>query len=247
MTTENRLVDSLPYHAQILRAGEFQMAGRTVLAAEVVERLAPILTDSRRARIAKVVDERTYNVATFAEHLYDVGNISAVMRSAESFGFMPFHIVERLDAKYKMSDRISRGTEKWLDIHKYGAKNSDGPSDCMKALRADGYKIYATDLNATTSIEEIDFSQKVAVVFGNERDGISNYTRDNADGRVLIPMYGFAQSFNISVAAALLFSSIHRTRRNLLGSSGDLTAAEKQILTAHYFLRTLDGAENYFK
>jgi tRNA (guanosine-2'-O-)-methyltransferase len=248
MTVENRLVDSLPYKAQILRSGEFNFAGRTVSAAAVIERLSSILTDARKERIATVVNERTYNMVTIAEHLYDIGNISAVMRSAECFGFMPFHIIERAGSKYKMSDRISRGTEKWLDIHLYkSAGPVNGSEECYKKLRSEGYKIYATDLNATTSIEDIDFSQKVAVVFGNERDGISEYTREHADGRVLIPMYGFAQSLNISVAAALMFSTIHGARRKVLGKSGDLSEAEKQILTAHYYLRTLDGAENYFK
>jgi tRNA (guanosine-2'-O-)-methyltransferase len=245
MTVENRLVDTHPYKAQVLRDGDFLLAKRNVSAAEVIERLSPILTDARRERIAEVVEGRTYNVATVAEHIYDIGNISAVMRSAECYGFLPFHIVERHGSKYKMSDRISRGTEKWLDINVY--KGAEGGAECFKNLRGQGCKIYSTALDATTSIDDIDFSGPVAVVFGNEKDGISQYARENSDGRVLIPMYGFAQSLNISVAAALMFSHIHRVRREAQGRSGDLTDHDKEVLTAHYYLRTLDGADNYFK
>jgi len=245
MTVESRRVSSHPYKAQVLRDGDFHLAGRDVSAVEVIERLSGVLTDARKERIEKVIRGRTYNVAAVSEHLYDVGNMSAVMRSAECFGFMPFHIIERPGASYKMSDRISRGTEKWLDIHIHRGPN--GTVDCFSSLRRDGFKIYATDLNATTTIDEIDFTQNVAIVFGNEKDGISAEARANADGRILIPMYGFAQSLNISVAAALLFSHVHRRRSEVRGASGDLTPREREVLTAHYYLRTLDAAENYFK
>ena len=234
---DNRFADALPFETQDLGTGDFHLAGRNVSAAEVVERLAPHLTDARMARISQVVGERTYSVAAVVEHLYDIGNISAVMRSTESFGFLPFHIIERPGARYKMSDRISRGTEKWLDIRKYRVESrvhqtvanapaneltnllTTGPgnpiaanptADCFDSLHSMGYKIYATDLDATTTIDEIDLSQKIAIVMGNEHEGISPYAREHADGRVMLPMYGFAQSFNISVAAALTFSQVHR-------------------------------------
>jgi tRNA (guanosine-2'-O-)-methyltransferase len=235
-------VDSLPYDEQDLKVTTFRLAQRDVSAAEVVERLTPHLTPSRVARIEQVIEQRTVSVAAVVEHIYDIGNISAVMRSAESFGFLPFHIIERPGSKYKMSDRISRGTEKWLDIKKYRETEA-----CFDRLHAEGYKIFATDLDATTSIGEIDLSQKIAVVMGNEHAGISPVARERADGRIMLPMYGFAQSFNISVAAALVFSDIHRVRRQQLGQSGDLSPENKLALKAQYFLRTLQNAELYFK
>lgn len=230
-------VDTLPYKAQILESGSFQFGQREWSADEVVAQLEPLLTPERVQRISHVIDGRTFNVATVAEGLYDIGNISAVMRSAESFGFLPFHIVERKGSRYKMSDRISRGSEKWLDIRK-----TVGPEECFLELRKNNYKIYATDLRASHKIEEINFTERVAVVFGNEKDGISDFTREHADGTFIWPMYGFAQSFNISVAAALCFSYIHRERVSRYGHSGDLTAKEKSMLKAHYYLRTLDSA-----
>lgn len=229
---------SLPFKSQVLRGDEIAFGDRIISTQEIVSKLEPYLTPARIARIAQVIEGRTYSAATVVEHLYDIGNISAVMRSAESFGFLPFHIVERAESKYKMSDRISRGTEKWLDIRKY-----NDTKKCVISLKEQGYKIFATDLNATHKIEEIDFSQKVAVVFGNEREGISETMRELVDGRFVIPMYGFAQSFNISVAASLCFYHIHQKRRQSFGFSGDLTESEKINLKAHYYLRTLDSAE----
>jgi tRNA (guanosine-2'-O-)-methyltransferase len=234
----DRNVESLPFKTQIIRGGEFHFGGRVWTPSAIVEKLKNHLTAERLARIEQVVGERTFSIATVAEGLYDIGNISAVMRSAESFGFMPFHIVERPGSRYKMSDRISKGSEKWLDTRKYV-----GPEACFQNLREQGFKIYATDLHATHNIEDIDFTQKVAVVFGNEKEGISNFVRENSDGRFIIPMRGFAQSFNISVAAALCFYHIHGERRRHLGRSGDLSGAEKENLVAHYILRTLDSAE----
>ncbi len=229
---------SLPFKSQILRGSEILISGQSFKPEEIVRKLEPHLTSDRVARIVEVIKARSFSIATVAEHLYDIGNISAVMRSAESFGFLPFHIVERPESKYKMSDRISRGSEKWLDIRKH--KSTE---ECVKNLKSQGYKIFATDLNATHKIEDIDFSEKVAVVFGNEKNGISDYMREYADGRFLIPMYGFAQSFNISVAAALTFYHIHSKRRAVLGECGDLTEQEKLSVQAHYYLRTLDSAE----
>lgn len=227
---------------QIENNSTFHVADRIVSAQEVVETLAPHLTDERKSRINSVIEQRTYNVATVVEHLYDIGNISAVMRSAESFGFLPFHIIERPDAKYKMSDRISRGSEKWLDIYRHTSTET-----AFSKLRERGYKIYATDLQETQPIDEIDFSTgRSAVVFGNERDGISDKARRLVDASFKLPMRGFAQSFNISVAAALTFQTIHRQRKAHGIQNGDLSADEKLIVRAHYYLRTLDGAEKYF-
>jgi len=228
----------LPFKAQMLRTGSFEFRTGSYSATTVTEKLSAHMTAERRARIEGVLKDRTFSVAAVAEHLYDIGNISAVMRSAESFGFLPFHIIERKEARYKMSDRISRGSEKWLDIHKHKSTR-----DCFADLKSQGFQIFATDLNADCELQDIDFSKKVAIVFGNEKDGISEEARAQADGRFIIPMRGFAQSFNISVAAALCFYHAYRDRCARLGRSGDLTIEEKQFVRAHYYLRTLDSAE----
>ncbi len=226
---------------QITRGPEIRVAERNFSAAEIIAKLGAHLTGERMARIDGVIDQRTFHVATVVEHLYDIGNISAVMRSAESFGFLPFHIVERPGAKYKMSDRISRGSEKWLDIHRHTSTPV-----CLRELKNAGYRIYASDLSAKATIHEIDFSQPSAVIFGNERDGISEEVRNQVDACFILPMHGFAQSFNISVAAALTFQTIHR-QREARGMVGDLIPSEKLSLRAQYYLRTLSSAEDILR
>ena len=213
-------------------------AYRKLTPSQVIQALAPLLTENRKARIEDVLAKRTYNVATVVEHLYDTGNISAVMRTAESFGFLPFHIVEKPEAKYKKSERTSKGSEKWLDIHKH----TDSLS-LIQNLKGQGYSVWATSLDQSVPIHEVDFSQKVAVVFGNERDGVSPEALSACDGRFQIPMNGFTQSFNISVAAALTFYHIYESRRKLMGESGDLMDDQKDELRALYFQKTLQSSD----
>src|SRR5690606_7690948 len=109
-----------------------------------------------------------------------------------------------------------------------------GVPACVGFLKEQGYRVLATDLEASHSIDEIDFTQKTALVFGNERDGISDEMHALADGTVRIPMLGFAQSFNISVAAALCFQYVLQDRIRRRGSQGDLTERERTILRAAY-------------
>ncbi len=243
MKLSDRMADSLPdiFNHQIRKDGFVNINGHEIANEDVIKKLGPLLTAERKSRIEHVLIDRTFDITTVAEHLYDIGNISAVMRSAESYGFMPFHILEKKGSRYKKSDRISKGTEKWLDIERRELLNDE-----ITTLKSRGFKIYATSLNASHVIEEIDFTQKSAVVFGNEKDGVSPEMIEHADGTFMIPMYGFAQSFNISVAAAITFSHIHRIRKTKLGASGNLTLLEKTAVMAHYYLRSVESPERHF-
>lgn len=200
--------------------------------------LREFVTPFRWDRIHQVIESRTFQVAPVLEHIYDNGNISAVMRSAESFGFANFHIIERPDGQFKHSQRVSQGTEKWLKIRK--SKNT---SECLGQLKSQGFKIYATHLEATVKIEDINFAEPTAIIFGNEKDGVSKEALEICDGKFIIPMYGFAQSFNISVAAALCFYHIHNFRGVKLGKSGDLGELDKKSMTLDYLIKSIDGAD----
>lgn len=207
---------------------------KKLTSSQVIQALGPLLTENRKARIEEVLNKRTLSVATVVEHLYDTGNISAVMRSAESFGFMPFHVVEKPDAKYKKSERTSKGSEKWLDIQKH-----TDSIELIQDLKKKGYAVWATCLQGSVPIREVDFSKKIAVIFGNERDGVTPEALNACDGRFQIPMSGFTQSFNISVAAALTFYHIYEYRMKHFGRSGDLSDAEKEELRGIYYQKTL--------
>lgn len=203
----------------------------------VVERLRPYLSPARQARIEAVLDGRTYTVAPVVEGLVNTGNVSAVMRSAEALGFQPFHIITG-PARFKQSKRTTQGAEKWLDVHVWPT-----PAACVAHLRARGYAIVATHLDPTAvPLDTLDFTQKTALVFGNERDGVSEALLALADRRCVIPTPGFVESFNISVAAAVALYHAYRDRLARQGRHGDLTEAERAHLRAGFYLRAVRHA-----
>lgn len=206
----------------------------------VLDLLSSQLTPERKNRITEVIENRTFDISVVCEGIYDRGNISAAMRSAEAFGFAPFHVVETFE-KFKNANRVTRGSEKWLEISKW--KSS---SECISFLKNQNRKLIVTSLDANVSIDEIDFSKPCAVVLGNEKDGVSKEMLEAADYRIKIPMYGFVQSFNISVAAALCLYHISQNRKKSKIKT-ELTEKQKSILEAVYTLRTLDSAEDQLK
>lgn len=200
----------------------------------VLDLLLPQITVERQQRFNEVLSHRTFEVATVCESIYDRGNISAVIRSAEAFGFAPFHIIETGE-KFKNSARVTRGAEKWVEERKWKSTSS-----AVEFLKSENRKLIVTSLDANVAIDDIDFSKPVALVMGNEKDGVSEEMKAAADYRIKIPMYGFVQSFNISVAAAISLHHISQKRKQL-GLKSELTDQQRKILKAHYVLRTLDS------
>ncbi len=205
-------------------------------ASQIAQIVGPWLTPERCERINEVVDHRTFNSTVVLEDIYDRGNVSAVMRSAEAFGFGSLHVIESGE-RFKAANRVTQGADKWLEVRRWKST-----VDCVKSLKGQGYKILATSLKTKKSISDVDVTGPTAFVLGNEKDGISDTMAELADELILIPMQGFVQSFNISVAGALCLYHIYLERVRKFGSHGDLTAAEKEVLKAHYYLRSLDSA-----
>ncbi|MNK07480.1 tRNA (guanosine(18)-2'-O)-methyltransferase [compost metagenome] len=208
----------------------------------VLEKIGPMLTPERKEKIERVAALRNFDTAVVLEGIYDRGNISAVMRSAEGLGFGNFHVIETQE-KFKESARVTQGADKWVEVKKWKKT-----SDCVKSLKDQGYKICVTHLDATSKpLHEIDFSGKTALVLGNEKDGVTPEMVEAADHRVIIPMSGFVQSFNISVAGALSLYHISQDRLKKHGTNASLTAEEQGILKALYYLRTQDSAHQYLE
>ena len=216
-----------------LLGSPYGFSSRSLGVEDVDRNLWPRLTDSRRSRIEEVVKNRTLHVLPVVEGLYDRGNISAVMRSAEAFGFLGFHIVETSE-RFKEANRVTRGAEKWLCTEK-----TFSTAGAVKQLRNQGYRIYATHLDVSAKpLLSVDLSQPFALVFGNEKDGISKEMIESADERVILPMQGFVQSFNISVAAAVAFSMVRQAAGRTFTH---LSPSQQRILKAHYTLCTLEN------
>ena len=213
----------------------FDLAGHTLSADQVWEILALGITPERLAKIDQVTWGRTYSIVAVCDDLYDHGNLAAVMRSAEAMGIQELHRVH-LGTKMKRSQRsITMGTDKWLDLHTWTDR-----TQCIQALKARGYRIVATHLSPdAVPISQIDFTHPTALILGNEKVGVSPDFLAASDARVILPMTGFAESFNISVAAALCFYHITQDRHRRQGFHGDLTPHQRHILRADFALRAL--------
>lgn len=231
-------------HSDTIDMKVYGHAGHSFAAAEVLKHLAPRLTPERWAKVQRVVAARTCDVTPVLENIYDRGNMSAVFRSAEAMGFQNVYTIEPGE-KFKESQRVTAGADKWLDIVRF--------KDTVTAvadLRERGYQILATHLDADAKpLASMNLLEPTAIVFGNEKAGISKEMIELCDATVILPMRGFVQSYNISVAAAIAFQTIAGARDQAAAARGQgpmapgtLTENEKRILEAHYCLRTLDNS-----
>lgn len=204
---------------------------------QIIETLSTRVTPERWTKIQNIVSRRISHLSVGIEDIYDRGNASAVMRSMEAFGFYQLHMVE-LSEKFKESQRVTQGADKWLDIRKWKSTK-----ECVQHLKSEGRKIYVTHLDPQAkALEEIDVAQPFSLFFGNEKKGASEELLSLADESVFIPMRGFVQSFNISVAAAVaLYSLLQRIPKNSLSQS------ETERLTAYYLTQSVESWEVYFK
>lgn len=135
--------------------------------------------------------------------------------------------------RYRENRHVSMGAEKWLDIELW-----DSTKDCFQVLKSRGYRIATTHLGANTvSIYDMDWSCPTAIIVGNENRGISNEALELSDLHCSIPMQGMVDSFNVSVAAGILMHHAVCDRNSRMGSHGDLTTTQSQILLAEFFLR----------
>lgn len=202
------------------------------------EKIWPLLTLERREKIERVVAARTFDVSVVLENIYDRGNASAVMRSAEALGLALVDSIEPGE-KQKESQRTTAGADKWVELRRWKST-----AEAVKKLKDEGRQIVVTYLSEDAKpIGEVDFSRPTAIVLGNEKDGVSKEMLEAADHKVILPMVGFVQSYNISVAAALCFYQIHVDRQRRLGSSGNLSLPQQLILKTEYARRTQPSAD----
>lgn len=208
----------------------------------VINQIGPLLTESRVQKISKVVQGRCFDIAVVMEGIYDRGNLSAVMRTGEGLGFANFHVIET-QHRFKEANRVTQGADKWVEVTKYKSTTA-----AIAELRRQGKRIVVTALNERAKpLRDIDFSVPTALVLGNEKIGASEEIIAAADDVVIIPMTGFVQSFNISVAGALCLYHILQDRQKRRGHNNDLSEEQKRILMAEYFMRTQDSAHDVLR
>ncbi len=206
------------------------------------DKLQEMLLDERRRRIEQVVAQRTRSLAVVLEDLEDPHNIAAVLRSCEAFGIQEVHAITRHYA-FHPNPKITQGAEKWLDLSLYRE-----PQRCLSLLKQRGYLLAATHLSEdAVSLFDLPVDRPVALVFGTEKVGVSPETLAACDLRFKIPMLGFSQSFNISVATAICLSHLVFKRLERLGKTGDLPEAEQQAMRERFFSLAIKQRHRIFQ
>jgi tRNA (guanosine-2'-O-)-methyltransferase len=190
------------------------------------------LVPSRKARIDEVVASRTRTLTVVMESFCDPQNVNAVLRTCEAFGVQEVHVVEGPMKPYGRNKKISQNADKWLDLRRWKRT-----ADCLAHLRAQGFRAYAAHLgDGSRPLAGLSFADKVALVFGNESRGVSDEAVALCDARYAIPMRGFVQSLNVSVAVAVSLSRALERREAERGRHGDLAPAEAAELRERFYL-----------
>jgi tRNA (guanosine-2'-O-)-methyltransferase len=167
------------------------------------------MTPERYNRMLSVIKNRQTNLTVVMENVNDPHNISAVMRTCDAVGIQDIYVLNTRIAKHDyFGVKSSSSAAKWLTVHQF-----TNVADCFAALRKNYNKIYTTHLSTdAVSLYELDFTDSVALVFGNEHDGVSAESIAMADGNFIIPQLGFIQSLNISVACAVSIYEAYRQK-----------------------------------
>lgn len=191
---------------------------------EALRFLAPMVSDARREKIASVVRARTRTVCILLENINDKGNVNAVLRSMEAFGFLDVHQVISTPPRKESRMRTDAGARQWVNVREWATTD-----ECARYLKEEqGYKIACAVPNAPLSLTQIDFCQKTALAFGSEGYGVSDNLSKLSDVTFSIPMVGFVQSFNISVSVALtLYSAYCQRVQRLVSLYSSITSKLK--------------------
>ena len=198
--------------------------------------LEPLLTAERIARIDQVLAARLASVVTVVEDTYDPHNAAATIRTTEALGLGELHVVEA-EHRFSIAGGITRGAHCWIEIHRWGSVGA-----AADALRARGFRVFATLPGAPHTIDDVDVATPIAVAFGNEHAGLSPAAIAACDGALGVPMHGFTESFNLSVTVALAMNRIATRRRAAIGAPGDLADHRRRELRARWFALKIRGA-----
>lgn len=190
--------------------------------------LENLISQKRLETLKNVLNNRIDTITIILESFYDSHNISAVIRTAEALGLQDIHIVEnKMD--FEINAGISKYSHKWVTIHKHKSAK-----DCVEYLKKKNFQICVSSLSLNSiSLYDIEITKesKTAFILGNEHSGVSKEMLGLADIIFIIPMSGFTQSFNVSVAAALILNHSINIKRSLIEGKSTLS---KQRISSLY-------------
>ncbi|MCH8567884.1 MAG: RNA methyltransferase [Balneolales bacterium] len=221
--------------------------------------LQDYITEDRLKRMHDVLEYRTQKISVVLEDIYQTHNASAVLRSCDAFGIQDVYVIENRN-RLRVSEGISRKANQWLSLYRF--TNSDEHifnlsveeakkftnrklrNECYSALRKKGYKLVATSPHAECTLTDLNLSQPLALLFGTEREGLDDEAIGEADYRIKIPMYGFSESFNISVTVALCLRELTgRLRSEYDASYWQLNHRKKQEVLTEWLINTVKNSD----
>ena len=192
----------------------------------LLEYLMGFLTEHRKTLFSQIIKNRTRHLTVILEDIYQPHNASAVLRTCDCLGIQDVHIIENRN-KYQVNPKVALGASKWLNLYKYKEKE-DNTLACIQHLKKQGYRIIATTPHKNdVTVNELPIDKKTALIFGQELRGLSDNAMALSDGFVKIPMYGFTESFNISVSAAIMLKVL-TDRMRTENIAWQLTEAEQK-------------------
>jgi len=199
----------------------------------VVRVLEPLVTETRRARLHEVIGRRLASVAVVLDGPYDPHNGAAIIRSCEAFGVQKLHVVEQQTVSFAIARSVSRGAEKWVDVVRHRQ-----PASAIAWAREHEMSLVGAHPEGELSPQQLANVPRVALVLGNEREGIRDEIATACAARVRVPMRGFVESLNMSVTAAVLLYAA------TLDRPGDLDEASRHRLYARGLYLTVPKAED---
>jgi tRNA (guanosine-2'-O-)-methyltransferase len=212
---------------------------------KIIESLKEFVSEERYKRIQNIVRQRTRHLSIVVENLFQSHNMSAILRTAECMGIQDVHIIER-DFEYEINNQIALGSQKWLSIYRYNSLKNN-TLHCLQSLKEKGYKIAATlPCEKQHLLDDISIDTKTAFLFGTELNGLTQDAIDMADEFVKIPMYGFTESYNVSVSVGLTMMNVNeRLRKSLI----NWTLSDEEILELEleWLKKSIKDSDNILK
>lgn len=199
-----------------------------------------IISESKQEMYDRIAADRTRYISVVMENIRKDHNASAVMRTCDCFGIQDLHTIEK-DVEYVVQREIAKGASNWIDLHSHSTGENPG-LECISGLKKQGYQIVCTSPHTNQTIEDISLEQPIALVFGTEIHGISDDILAQADQTIRLPMYGFTESFNVSVSAALSLNTL-RNRLSQSELQWKLTHEAQVLLKIQWCTRIIRDGE----
>ena len=208
----------------------------------LIDHFLKCITDERKALFEELILKRTKYLTVVLENIYQPLNASAVLRSCDCFGIQDVHVIENYN-EFKPDREVAMGASNWLTVNRYDM-NENNTLDCIQSLKNKGYRIVATSPHISqTDLINFDLSKgKTALFFGTELEGLSDVVLENADEHLHIPMYGFTESFNLSVSAAICLYEM-RMKMEKENIKWQMTGDEKNEVLLNWLRYSIDRSE----